>query len=61
MSTNSIELKIENNIAFIALNRPDVFNSFNREMALLLQNVLDQCQTDANVRAIRCPVNSYMF
>jgi 2-(1,2-epoxy-1,2-dihydrophenyl)acetyl-CoA isomerase len=70
MSTNSpehqrtgkaIELKIENDIAFIALNRPDVFNSFNREMALLLQNVLDQCQTDATVRAIVLTGNGKAF
>jgi 2-(1,2-epoxy-1,2-dihydrophenyl)acetyl-CoA isomerase len=61
MSTNSIELKIENNIAFIALNRPDVFNSFNREMALLLQNVLDQCQTDTYVRAIVLTGNGKAF
>lgn len=61
MSINSIELKIENNIAFIALNRPDVFNSFNREMALLLQNVLDHCQTDANVRAIVLTGNGKAF
>lgn len=50
--TNSIELKINNKIAFISLNRPDVFNSFNREMALSLQNVLDNCATDISVRAI---------
>jgi 2-(1,2-epoxy-1,2-dihydrophenyl)acetyl-CoA isomerase len=61
MSTNSIELKIENNIAFIALNRPDVFNSFNREMALLLQNILDQCQTDTYVRAIVLTGNGKAF
>ena len=48
----SILLKIENNIGFITLNRPDVFNSFNREMALLLQEILDNCANDANVRAI---------
>ncbi len=48
----SILLKIENKIAMITLNRPEVFNSFNREMALLMQNILDQCATDQNVRAI---------
>jgi 2-(1,2-epoxy-1,2-dihydrophenyl)acetyl-CoA isomerase len=48
----SILLKIENNIGFITLNRPDVFNSFNREMALLMQETLDVCANDANVRAI---------
>lgn len=49
---SSIVLKIEGNIAFITLNRPEVFNSFNREMALLMQETLDQCAKDANVRAI---------
>ena len=44
MSNNSILLKIENNIATITLNRPEVFNSFNREMALLLQKTLDDCE-----------------
>jgi 2-(1,2-epoxy-1,2-dihydrophenyl)acetyl-CoA isomerase len=50
--TNSIELKINNKVAFISLNRPDVFNSFNREMALSLQTILDDCSTDNSVRAI---------
>ncbi len=49
---NSIVLKIENNIATITLNRPEVFNSFNREMALLMQQILDDCANDQNVRAI---------
>ena len=49
---SSILLKIENNIGWITLNRPEVFNSFNREMALLLQKILDDCGNDANVRAI---------
>ena len=34
------------------LNRPEVFNSFNREMALLLQNELDACEKNPEVRAI---------
>lgn len=50
--SNSIELKIENNVAWISLNRPEVFNSFNREMAFLLQEILDNCENDTNVRAI---------
>jgi len=52
MSNNSILLKIENNIGWITLNRPDVFNSFNREMALHLQEVLDACNSNDNVRAL---------
>jgi enoyl-CoA hydratase/carnithine racemase len=50
--SNSIELKIEHSIAWITLNRPEVFNSFNREMALSMQNKLDQCAADASVRVI---------
>jgi 2-(1,2-epoxy-1,2-dihydrophenyl)acetyl-CoA isomerase len=52
MSNNSILCKVENKVAYITLNRPEVFNSFNREMALSLQKTLDDCATDANVRAI---------
>ena len=52
MSNNSILLKIENNIAFVTLNRPEVFNSFNREMALRLQSVLADCETNEHVRAL---------
>lgn len=48
----SILFTIENNIAFITLNRPDKLNAFNREMALLLQNHLDECASLHEVRAI---------
>lgn len=48
----SITFKIEHSIGFITLNRPDVFNSFNREMALRMQDLLDQCSNDDNIRAI---------
>jgi len=61
MSNNSIELKIENNVAWISLNRPEVFNSFNREMALSLQTVLDNCNDDSNVRAIVISGNGKAF
>ncbi|MGO3707722.1 MAG: enoyl-CoA hydratase-related protein [Mesonia hippocampi] len=47
-----IRLHIENQVAYISLNRPEVFNSFNREMALLLQEVLKKCAEDNQVRAI---------
>jgi 2-(1,2-epoxy-1,2-dihydrophenyl)acetyl-CoA isomerase len=52
MNMSSIIFKIENNIGFITLNRPEVFNSFNREMALLLQKTLDDCNENVNVRTI---------
>ncbi len=59
--SNSILLKIENKIAFITLNRPDVFNSFNREMALSLQQVIENCKDDTNVRAIVITGNGKAF
>lgn len=40
------------NVAKITLNRPKVYNSFNREMALALQEHLDECKEDVEVRAI---------
>ncbi len=48
---SSILFEIKNSIAYITLNRPDKFNSFNREMALLLQNRLDEC---ASLHEVRC-------
>tara|TARA_R110002073_G_scaffold279026_1_gene443254 strand:- start:551423 stop:552208 length:786 start_codon:yes stop_codon:yes gene_type:complete len=61
MSNNSILLKIENKIAYITLNRPEVFNSFNREMAFRLHEVLDACEKDATVRAIVLTGNGKAF
>lgn len=40
------------NVAKITLNRPEVYNSFNREMSLELQRVLGECEEDTDVRAI---------
>ncbi len=46
-----ILFSVEGGLATITLNRPDKLNSFNREMALLLQQKLDEC---ASQPAIRC-------
>jgi 2-(1,2-epoxy-1,2-dihydrophenyl)acetyl-CoA isomerase len=61
MSNSSIILKIENSVGWISLNRPDVFNSFNKEMALLMQQTLDICANDSNVRAIVISGNGKAF
>src|ERR1041385_6018621 len=47
---SSILFEIKDSIGFITLNRPDKLNAFNREMALLMQEKLDECKS----AAIRC-------
>ncbi|MBL7722709.1 MAG: enoyl-CoA hydratase/isomerase family protein [Chitinophagaceae bacterium] len=47
---SSILFEIKDSIGFITLNRPDKFNAFNREMALLMQEKLDVCKNDE----VRC-------
>jgi len=39
-------------VGIIRLNRPDKYNSFNREMALALQDCLDHAREDEEVRAL---------
>lgn len=48
---SSILFEIKNAVAYITLNRPEKFNSFNREMALRLQAHLDEC---ASLHEVRC-------
>lgn len=49
---SSILYLINNGVAHIRLNRPDKFNSFNRDMALAMQEALKNAAADKNVRAI---------
>jgi len=49
---SSILFEIRNAVAHITLNRPDKFNSFNREMALLMQQKLDEAASLHEVRAV---------
>ena len=49
---SSIIFAIDNSVAYVTLNRPEKFNSFNREMALELQKRLDECNADGSVRCI---------
>jgi 2-(1,2-epoxy-1,2-dihydrophenyl)acetyl-CoA isomerase len=44
--------EIKQNVAIITLNREDKVNSINREMALLLHQLIQECAQDDNVRAI---------
>ena len=44
--------EIRQGVAVVTLNREDKINSINREMALLLQQVLKECELDENVKAV---------
>src|SRR4030095_5604980 len=48
---SSILFELKNSIAFITLNRPDKLNTFNRDMALQLQERLDECK-DKEIRSV---------
>lgn len=50
--SDTILYEVNNGIAYITLNRPDKYNSFNREMSLALQQRLDEAEADDNVRCI---------
>jgi len=58
---SSILFEIKNSVAVITLNRPEKFNAFNAEMALLFQKVLDDCASDKNVRCIYLTGNGKAF
>jgi 2-(1,2-epoxy-1,2-dihydrophenyl)acetyl-CoA isomerase len=48
----TLDIQHQNGVTTIAFNRPDVFNSFNREMAFGLQKALDECEKNDEVRCI---------
>ena len=58
---DSILFEIKNSVAIITLNRPEKMNSFNRQMALLLQKILDDCGADKNIRAIYLTAHGKAF
>lgn len=47
---SSVLFEIRDAIAYITFNRPDKYNAFNREAALLLQQHLDACRSNE----VRC-------
>ena len=49
---SSILFEIKDSIAIITLNRPDKYNAFNREMALLMQEKLSACRNDKSIRCV---------
>jgi 2-(1,2-epoxy-1,2-dihydrophenyl)acetyl-CoA isomerase len=49
---SSILFTVAEGIAVITLNRPDKLNAFNRDMALLLQEKLDECAANPAIRCV---------
>jgi 2-(1,2-epoxy-1,2-dihydrophenyl)acetyl-CoA isomerase len=50
--SDTLNFSVDGNVAKIILSRPEVYNSFNKEMALAMQKTLDQCDTDPEIRAV---------
>jgi 2-(1,2-epoxy-1,2-dihydrophenyl)acetyl-CoA isomerase len=48
----NIIFDIKDSYAIIRLNRPSVFNSFNRAMALEVQAAFDECADNQSIRAV---------
>ncbi len=47
-----IIFELKNSIAYVILNRPEKFNSFNREMAFMLQEKLEECENNKEIRCV---------
>lgn len=56
-----IDSKTNGGVAVITLNRPDKFNSFNRDMAMQLIAELDKANEDKNIRAVLLTGNGKAF
>ncbi|MFK7953746.1 MAG: enoyl-CoA hydratase-related protein [Ekhidna sp.] len=56
-----LQLSQKGNLGIITFNRPDVFNSFNKELALAVQQALTDYSNDANIRAIMLTGNGKAF
>lgn len=52
MENSFISFEKINHVGIITLNRPEKYNSFVRAMALQLQEVLEACTVDSNVRCV---------
>lgn len=48
----TLKSNFENGVLVISLNRPEVFNSFNKEMAIELQQKLEMAKDDETIRCI---------
>jgi 2-(1,2-epoxy-1,2-dihydrophenyl)acetyl-CoA isomerase len=58
---DSIIFEEKEGVGVITLNRPEVFNSFNREMALAFQEALDYCDQTPGIRCVYITGNGKAF
>lgn len=58
---NYIESNVENGVLIVKLNRPDKFNSFNRDMAMQLIAALDNANATKEIRAVLVTGNGKAF
>jgi 2-(1,2-epoxy-1,2-dihydrophenyl)acetyl-CoA isomerase len=49
---SAVLVQLQQGVAIVTLNRPQKFNAFNQSMALLLQQVLNDCANNPTVRCI---------
>jgi len=61
MSTEFIETSLENGILTIRLNRPNVLNSFNYEMAEEVQHAFKEAETNDEIRCVLLTANGNAF
>ena len=61
MSYQTLLTSLENNIYIITINRPEKLNSFNREMALALQQRLGECNASPEIRCVYITGNGKGF
>ena len=52
MSTPLVLIELHDGVLVLTLNRPDVLNSFNRQMSVELRTALERAAADAEVRAV---------
>ena len=61
MGFQTLEVKIEDRVAWVALNRPEVRNAFNEVMIAELVQVLDRVEKDDSVRVLVLTGNGRAF
>lgn len=59
--SDTIEFALIGNVAKITLNRPKSYNSFTREMAFAIQERLEECKNNPEIRAVYLTGNGKGF